>query len=239
MPHPGPALHPGEIEAIQRRRVGAPPLTTREFEGVKRMGGFLPAIGTGAVVITTNAPRGPVVNPFAPGGTADTLATAACERLTGAARQICLLGVGVFRDQPGPGMPDGSGLTVPCPPTTPGCPGFDPTPGVDTPGERSIMPQGAPSLQAPFAVQRTVLQCPTFGNGKVGILWMSALDGQIICLPRGVNGLQFGLIRKNKPPTKPLFTGGDMNCLRRATRLQKKFRKIDKLFGATARKRGR
>lgn len=161
---------------------------------------------------------------------------AACNLLTGRARELCLAALGVILP-PGPGTGgQGVGLTVPCPPTVPGCPGFDPTPGVATPAEVSV---GAPGLQAPFAVQRTHLQCPVFGNGKVGILWMSGLDGTIVCLPRGVNGLQFGLVRKNPPGPKPLFTGGDMKCLRKAERLQKKFRKIDKLFGATAKKRGR
>jgi len=159
----------------------------------------------------------PPTTPTGPGGFDP------CALLSGTARAICEA-AGRFI---GGGQQDPStGITVP-----------DPTPGSQTPGEASQ--GGAVGLQSPFAVQRTVLQCPVFGNGKVGILWMMPLTGQIVCLPRGVSGTAFGLIRKNKPAAKPFLTGGEVKCIKKAQRLSKSFAKKASMFGLVARKRGR
>lgn len=89
---------------------------------------------------------------------------------------------------------------------------------------------------APTLTAVSKWQCPRFGNGKIGILWQSKMDGTVTCLPRGVSGAQFGLQRLHKPGTKPLFTGGDVNCLNRAAQLMKVEKRIDKLFRKLGRK---
>lgn len=108
----------------------------------------------------------------------------------------------------GPGYERVAGQCVPSvvPGRSPGGGGFDPTPGVMTPAEKSVAGPGATGFQAPFQSAVTHLQCPRFGNGKVGILWMNKWTGQIVCLPRGTNGAGFGLVRKNKPRAKAYIT---------------------------------
>ncbi len=157
---------------------------------------------------------------FAPGAIG-TLAPLGCDFLPVALQAACRAAAGIVFPQ------------TPTGPTGPALPQFPGTGNGFSPGA------GAPGLAQPTQVAVAKLQCPRMGNGKIGILWMSKMDGTIVCLPRGVSGAQFGLQRKNKPPTKPMFTGGDVNCLRRVAGLQKQFKKAAKLFDMTTHHRGR
>lgn len=113
------------------------------------------------------------------------------------------------------------------------CPGGfqDATPGVMTPGEQSVVKysgQGYMGMQMPHARQIRRLQCPTFPNGKTGVLWQAPMTGQIVCLPRGTSGRAFGLVRLHKPATKPPITGGDMNAIKRASRAASRLAGVEK-----------
>lgn len=66
-----------------------------------------------------------------------------------------------------------------------------------------------PPTRAAVMVDR----CPKFADGATGILWMSALTGQVVCLPRRANGGAFGLIRKNKPRRKPFISAAQKKQL--------------------------
>jgi len=74
------------------------------------------------------------------------------------------------------------------------------------------------------------LQCPRYANGT-GILWMQPLSGQVVCLPRGVNGGPFGLIRKNKPRRKAYITAAEIKQLKSVDRTKKKAKSFAKLAG--------
>ncbi len=113
--------------------------------------------------------------------------------------------------------------------------GIDPTPGIDTPAERG--PGGATGLAAPSAVCVNTLVCPTFADGKRGILWMNALTGAVVCLPRGTSGRGFGFIRKNKPRAKPPMSAADFRQLKRNKRLAEKAKKLAMDSGFTCKKR--
>jgi len=115
-------------------------------------------------------------------------------------------------------------------------PGTDATPGGVTPGEAST---GATGLYLPMAAQVTRLTCPKYANGKQGILWMAPLTGQVVCLPRGVNGRGFGLIRKNDPRPKPYISHGEAKLLRKRTTLAKKAREFARMTGQSCSKSGR
>ena len=96
---------------------------------------------------------------------------------------------------------------------------IDPGPGTGFPGGNGAAGTG---LTRPRATARTVLECPRFADGKTGILWMNALTGDVVCLPRATNGRGFGLIRKNPPRTKPFISAADKKLLTKITSVQKK-----------------
>jgi len=106
------------------------------------------------------------------------------------------------------------------------------------PGGDSGMVAGG-GMVVPEEVFSARLECPTFANGKTGILWMSAMTGEVVCLPRGVNGAGFGLVRKNKPRKKAYITAAEKASLTKRDGLGKKAREFAKLTGQTCAKRGR
>jgi len=65
-------------------------------------------------------------------------------------------------------------------------------------------------------------KCPRFADGATGILWMNALTGQVVCLPRRANGRAFGLIRKNKPRRKPFISAAQKKQLDAISSVQNK-----------------
>lgn len=181
--------------------------------------------------ITPFGPSGPVAPGQFPGGLGSPITPLAapignlgCDQLPISLQAACRATVSIFTQPGPPALPGGvpGGVTTTTVPFTPS-------------GGGAV---GVPGLAQPGVVSVQKLQCPRMGNGKIGILWMSKMDGTIVCLPRGVSGAQFGLQRKNKPPTKPMFTGGDINCLKRAGALGKQFKKAAKLFDMTTHKRG-
>jgi len=92
-------------------------------------------------------------------------------------------------------------------------------------GRTGFAPNGAATgtgLTRPRATARTVLECPRFADGKKGILWMNALTGDVLCLPRATNGKGFGLIRKNKPRAKPFISAAEKKLLTKITTVQRR-----------------
>lgn len=83
-------------------------------------------------------------------------------------------------------------------------------------------PPAAQFAQVPTRTAVAVDKCPKFADGATGILWMNALTGQVVCLPRRSNGLAFGLIRKNKPRRKPFISAAQKKQLDTTASLQKK-----------------
>lgn len=93
----------------------------------------------------------------------------------------------------------------------------DPTPGVATPAEASM---GVGGLRAPMLMNVNRLKCPgggvvhfypntaTYSEGKL-------VDAQFACLPRGVSGAKFGLVRKNKARPKPYVSAHDARMLKK------------------------
>ena len=110
---------------------------------------------------------------------------------------------------------------------------------------RRFVPGGESGMRStggmvePTEVHSARLECPRFANGKTGILWMHVMSGQVVCLPRGVNGTGFGLIRKNKPRKKAFITAAEKASLSKRDALGKKAREFAKLTGQTCAKRGR
>jgi len=98
--------------------------------------------------------------------------------------------------------------------------GTDPTPIGTTPGE------GTSGIRSPSAVQVRTLRCPKYADNRMGILWMSALTGEVVCLPRGVNGKGFGLIRKNTPRRKAVITAAQGKQLDVSSSLKKKIKEL-------------
>jgi hypothetical protein len=98
-------------------------------------------------------------------------------------------------------------------------------------GESGMVSTGG--MVVPEEVHQTRLECPTFANGKTGILWMSGMTGEVVCLPRGVNGAGFGLIRKNKPRKKAFITAAEKASLSKRDNLAKKAKEFAKLTGQT------
>lgn len=96
---------------------------------------------------------------------------------------------------------------------------IDPGAGTGFPGGNGAAGAG---LTRPRATARTVLECPQFADGKKGILWMNALTGDVICLPRATNGKGFGLIRKNKPRAKPFISAAEKKLLTKITSVQRR-----------------
>ena len=83
----------------------------------------------------------------------------------------------------------------------------------------------------PATVCIETMVCPQFADGKKGVLWMSALSGQVFCLPRGVNGSGFGLIRKNRPRRKAFVTAAEIKRLQGQATTRKKAKKFAALTG--------
>jgi len=98
---------------------------------------------------------------------------------------------------------------------------------------------GATGLALPMKTCVETSICPEFADGKKGILWMNALTGEEVCLPRGSNGSGFGLIRKHKPRKKPFISANDVKILRKKDALTKKAKAFAKLTGQTCAPRGR
>lgn len=155
---------------------------------------------------------------------------------------------------PGPGSPPGSSgfLGLPITPTLGGqaCSFLPPgalrdaclvaatlLPGGQTP---TFSPEGATpggfitppvvsGLQPPIVVNRRVHQCPSFANG-VGILWMNAA-GTVVCLPRGHNGKDLGLVRKNPKRAKAFISAAQIKQLKSVDKTKKKAKVFAKLAG--------
>jgi len=87
----------------------------------------------------------------------------------------------------------------------------------------ALAPQTAPmGFVSPVRSSVAVDKCPRFADGATGILWMSALTGQVVCLPRRANGTAFGLIRKNKPRRKPFISAAQKKQLDSIAKVQNK-----------------
>jgi len=110
---------------------------------------------------------------------------------------------------------DQSGICV-----FPGSPG-DISTDVAVGGPTSIASAGRLAFQ-PIPTPVMVDKCPKFADGATGILWMHALSGEVICLPRRANGTAFGLIRKNKPRRKPFISAAQKKQLDTVKSLQNK-----------------
>jgi len=109
------------------------------------------------------------------------------------------------------------------------------TPGAVLPGGEPLITvgrgNGAPAAPppvvaagfvAPVRSSVAVDKCPRFADGATGILWMSALTGQVVCLPRRANGTAFGLIRKHKPRRKPFISAAQKKQLDAISKVQNK-----------------
>ena len=114
-----------------------------------------------------------------------------------------------------------------------------PTPGVVgavqrfLPGGSSGTTMQNTGLISPGIRNVETMVCPTFADGKKGLLWMDALSGQVICLPRGTNGKGFGLIRKNPPRRKAYITAADISELKSIASTKTKAKAFAKLTGQT------
>lgn len=177
---------------------------------------------------TTVAIPVPLPGPSAPGGSiglglpGQTLGfsptaaqgTAGCNLLpAGAIRDACLAAAGFFL-RPG---------------TAPALP--------QLPGAAAPVTGGGGGLATPTLRSVTRMECPRFANGSKGILWMN-INGQVVCLPRGVNGSGFGLFRKNKKRAKPFISAAQIKELKSVKRTQKKAKKFASLAGLTAHSKG-
>ncbi len=111
---------------------------------------------------------------------------------------------------------------------------IDPGPGQGLPGGNGAAGGG---LVRPSAVARTVLACPRFADGKTGILWMNALTGDVVCLPRRTSGRGFGLIRKNKPRKKAFISAAQKKSLDDIKKVQDKAKKFAMDAGFSCKKR--
>jgi hypothetical protein len=111
---------------------------------------------------------------------------------------------------------------------------FDPGAGTGFPGGGAAAGTG---LNRPSQISRSVLVCPKFADGKTGILWMNALTGDVVCLPRRTSGRGFGLIRKN-PPRKPAFISAAAKAdLAKMKKTQEKAKKFASDAGFTCKKK--
>ena len=111
----------------------------------------------------------------------------------------------------------------------------DATPGTVTPAEASV---GVSGVLLPSLTPVMTHVCPKYADGKKGILWMNALSGQVVCLPRGVNGRGFGLIRKNKPRKKPYISAAEKRHLDIHSRVKKKAKEFASKAGYMCKTRG-
>lgn len=113
-------------------------------------------------------------------------------------------------------------------------PDFDPGPGQGAPGGNGAAGTG---LNRPRAVSRTVLECPTFADGRKGLLWMNALTGDVVCLPRGTSGRGFGLIRKNRPRRKAFISAAEWSRLQKRSGVEAKAKKFAGKAGFTCKRK--
>jgi len=111
---------------------------------------------------------------------------------------------------------------------------FDPGPGTGLPGGGDAAGGG---LNRPTLIARNVLECPTFADGKKGILWMNALTGDVVCLPRRTSGKGFGLIRKNPPRKKAFITAAEKSLLTKMKSVQTRAKKFATDAGFSCKKR--
>ena len=109
---------------------------------------------------------------------------------------------------------------------------LDPGPGRGLPGG----PQT--DMITPTSVCIETMVCPKFADNKKGVLWMNALSGLVVCLPRGVNGSGWGMIRKNRPRRKAFVTAAEISALRKQATTKKKAKKFAALTGQTCVTRG-
>lgn len=141
-------------------------------------------------------------------------------------------GMGIVPYQQSTGLP----LTSVVPGTSGSVvPGHDATPIGSTPAEVSM---GEGGIISPSMDCVQTLKCPKFADGKRGILWMHVLSGEIVCLPRGVNGKGFGLVRKNQPRAKPYISAAEVKLLRKKDALTKKAKAFAGLTGQTCHAKG-
>jgi len=82
----------------------------------------------------------------------------------------------------------------------------------------------APTLEA---VSR--FKCPDFLNG-VGLLWIN-VNGEVTCLPRGVSGAPWGLVRKNPKRHKAFISHAEIKALKGRDKTKKKAKQFAKLAG--------
>jgi hypothetical protein len=111
---------------------------------------------------------------------------------------------------------------------------IDPGPGQGLPGGGA---GGGTGLNRPQLMARNVLVCPTFADGKKGILWMNALTGDVVCLPRRTSGKGFGLIRKNPPRKKAFITAAEKASLTKMKRIQGRAKKFASDAGFTCKRK--
>lgn len=111
---------------------------------------------------------------------------------------------------------------------------WDPGAGQGLPGGNGAAGTG---LNRPRATSRTVLQCPRFADGKTGVLWMNALTGDVVCLPRRTSGRGFGLIRKNKPRKRAYISAAEKASLTKMKRVQERAKEFATDAGFTCKKR--
>ncbi len=168
-------------------------------------GGFLRGIGR----IATAA---------IPGGIDDAIFDAIVGATSGSAPVPLALPPGV------PGLPGtGGGCNPPLVRDQSGICVFPGSPGdVSTDSAGSVTVGSGASFVPPIEVGVRTMKCPRFADGKTGILWMNALTGQVVCLPRRANGLAFGLIRKNKPRRKPYISAAQKKSLDSTVAVQRK-----------------
>jgi len=213
--------------------------------------------GTGPGITTFGPTLVPTVFPSGPGGPFGPQGDgifgdrgglgSLCGLLTGNARLICEAGVGLIPtgstgtpvgnpSQPlNFGVPCGPGFQLQngrCVPVTGGELGIPGSTGITTPAERSIGGGAvATGMVVPSLVGIQTHVCPTFANGKKGILWFSPMTNQIVCLPRGTNGNGFGLVRKNKPRAKPPITAAEAKAFGKMAAARKRVQKVAQKAG--------
>jgi len=163
-----------------------------------------------------------------------------CAFLSGVPLRICRAGQSIFTGGDDVGM-DEFQATEACPPFFSPDPitgrcrlDLDPGAGTGLPGGGAAAGSG---LTRPTQVSRRVLECPRFADGKTGILWMNALTGDVICLPRRTSGRGFGLIRKNKPRKKAFISAAQKKSLDNIKSVQGKAKKFAEDAGFACKKR--
>jgi len=111
---------------------------------------------------------------------------------------------------------------------------IDPGPGQGLPGGNGAAGGG---LTRPRRISREIDVCPRFADGKQGILWMNALTGDVVCLPRRTSGKGFGLIRKNKPRAKPVISAAEGRLATKIKAIQTRGKKHAEKLGFSCKKR--